>query len=64
MEKSVSVFQVYLGLNKPAKELGMHTFMISLNTSYNHDENFINSTNADSDNCLLEVVDHSQLDRR
>jgi len=62
MKKSVSVFQVYLGLNKPAKELGMRNFMISLNTSYDHDENFINSTNADSDNCLLEVVDHSQLD--
>jgi len=62
MEKSVSVFQVYLGLNKPAKTLGMHNFMISLNTSYDHDENFKNSINAECENCLLEIVDHAQLD--
>jgi len=62
MEKSVSVFQVYLGLSKPAKELGMRNFMISLNTNYDHDKNFNDSINAECDNCLLEVVDHAQLD--
>jgi len=62
LEKSISVFQVYLGLKVPAKTLGMSNFMISLNTSYDHDKNFTNNVSADCDNCLIEIVDHAQLD--
>ncbi|MDD4954810.1 MAG: NAD(P)/FAD-dependent oxidoreductase [Candidatus Omnitrophica bacterium] len=62
LQKSVSVFQVYLGLKVPAKTLGMKNFMISLNTGYDHDKNFKESTDAECDNCLIEIVDHTQLD--
>ncbi|MCK9614488.1 MAG: NAD(P)/FAD-dependent oxidoreductase [Candidatus Omnitrophica bacterium] len=62
LEKSVSVFQVYLGLTVPAKTLGMRNFMISLNTSYDHDKSFRDSISAERDNCLIEIVDHAQLD--
>lgn len=62
MAKSVSVFQVYLGLSVPAKTLGMRNFMISLNTSYDHDMGFRDSVSAECDNCLIEIVDHAQLD--
>ncbi|MFA6281572.1 MAG: NAD(P)/FAD-dependent oxidoreductase [Candidatus Omnitrophota bacterium] len=62
LDKSVSVFQIYLGLNTPPKNLGMNTFMLSINDRYNHEESFSYSLRGDYDNCLLEVVDHSQLD--
>lgn len=62
MEKSVSVFQVYLGLSVPTKTLGMNNFMISLNTSYDHDKNFRSSISAECDDCPIEIVDHTQLD--
>ncbi|MFA6350658.1 MAG: NAD(P)/FAD-dependent oxidoreductase [Candidatus Omnitrophota bacterium] len=62
MEKSISATQVYLGLNTPAKALGMDHFMLSVNLDYNHDRNFAYCQNGDYRNCSLAIVDHAQLD--
>ncbi len=62
LEKSISVFQIYLGLNITAKSLGMNSFILATNNRYNHDESFNYSLKGDYDNCLLEIVDHSQVD--
>ncbi|MCK9573514.1 MAG: NAD(P)/FAD-dependent oxidoreductase [Candidatus Omnitrophica bacterium] len=62
LEKSVSVFQVYLGLTVPAKTLGMSNFMVSLNSSYDHEKSFSDSISAEGNNCFIEIVDHAQLD--
>ncbi|MDP2923599.1 MAG: NAD(P)/FAD-dependent oxidoreductase [Candidatus Omnitrophota bacterium] len=62
LEKSISAFQVYLGLNVPTFYLGMNNFMLSINTAYNQEDNYHYIVSGDYDNCLLEIVDHSQLD--
>lgn len=62
IEKSVSVFQVYLGLDVPAVKLGMRSFILSLNSTYNHQEAYSSSIESDYDRCLMELVDHVQLD--
>ncbi|MDD5432117.1 MAG: NAD(P)/FAD-dependent oxidoreductase [Candidatus Omnitrophica bacterium] len=62
LEKSISAFQVYLGLSKPAKDLGMGQYVVSLNKSYDQDENFSFFTLENYDSCSLELVDHSQID--
>ncbi|MDD5238622.1 MAG: NAD(P)/FAD-dependent oxidoreductase [Candidatus Omnitrophica bacterium] len=62
LEKSISAFQVYLGLKVPAKSLGMSHQILSINTTYNHDENYNYCFSQDYDNCSLEIVDHSQID--
>ncbi|MFA5271758.1 MAG: NAD(P)/FAD-dependent oxidoreductase [Candidatus Omnitrophota bacterium] len=62
LEKSISVFQVYLGLSVSPKSLGMKSFMLSINNGYDHDESFDCSIRGDYDNCIIEAVDHSQLD--
>jgi phytoene dehydrogenase-like protein len=62
LEKSISAFQVYLGLNTTAKALGMTNFMFSINTSYDHTENFKANLDENFDNCFIELVDHSQVD--
>lgn len=62
LEKSISAFQVYLGLKVPAKSLGMSHQILSINTTYNHDEDYNYIFNEDYDNCSLEIVDHSQID--
>jgi prolycopene isomerase len=62
MEKSISAFQVYLGLKLPAKELGMGHFMFSLNGTYDQQENYDCSLRGDYERCSLAVVDHSQLE--
>jgi len=62
LEKSLSAFQVYLGLKAPAKELGMDAAMFCLNTSYDHEMAFTYSMAGDYDRCQLAVVDHVQAD--
>lgn len=62
MEKSISAFQVYLGLDIPAKALGMSNSIFSVNDTYNHEDNFNYSLQGDYDRCSLELVDHGQVD--
>lgn len=62
LEKSVSAFQVYLGLKVPAKNLGMNHARFSLNFCYSHVENFDYSLKGNYDRCLLEITDHAQID--
>jgi len=63
MEKSVSAFQIYLGLDLPAEKLGMNHHRISINPTYDHRVNFDAALRQDYSSCLLELTDHSQLDR-
>lgn len=62
MEKSVSGFQVYLGLKVPAKELGMDHAMLLIRTNYSQDDNFNYYVHEDYGNCPLSLVDHAQVD--
>ncbi|MFA6350621.1 MAG: NAD(P)/FAD-dependent oxidoreductase [Candidatus Omnitrophota bacterium] len=62
MEKSISASQVYLGLKKPAKRLGMDHFMFSINTDYDHEEDFTCCLRGDYDNCSFSMVDHAQVE--
>ncbi len=62
LEKSISAFQVYLGLKVPAKELGMNHAIFSINTTYNHDHNFKYCLDGDYDLCSIGLVDHAQVD--
>lgn len=62
LEKSLSIFQVYLGLKVPAKTLGMDHCIFFLNTTYDHEDNFGYGVTGDFDRCTLGLVDHSQLD--
>lgn len=62
LEKSISACQVYLGLKKPAKDLGMDHFMFSVNTSYSHEEDLESCLSADYDNCSFSLVDHAQVE--
>lgn len=61
-EKSISAFQVYLGLKVPAEKLGMNEYMFSINNNYNHDINYMDSFNLGYDDCPLALVDHAQID--
>lgn len=62
LEKSISGVQVYLGLDVPAKNLGMGYQILSVNTTYDHDLSFKYCLAGDYDNCGLEVVDHARID--
>jgi prolycopene isomerase len=62
MQKSVSALQLYLGLDVPAKTLGMNEFMFSIHTSYDNDEDFRYSLAGDYQRCGLQIVDHAQID--
>ncbi|MCK9604603.1 MAG: NAD(P)/FAD-dependent oxidoreductase [Candidatus Omnitrophica bacterium] len=62
LEKSVSAFQIYLGLSVPAKTLGMNHSIFSISNAYDHDENYNYSMSGDYDRCSLELVDHAQID--
>ena len=62
LEKSISVFQVYLGLNVPAKSLGMDHYMLFVNTTYDHEQNFRYNLAGDFQKCSLGIVDHAQVD--
>lgn len=61
-EKSISAFQVYLGLKVPAKSLGMNESLFFINLSYDHKQHFDFSVAGDYDRCSLELVDHAQVD--
>ncbi len=62
MEKSISAVTVYLGLDVSAKTLGLDCPLMSINESYDHDENFQRSLVGDYHKCNLALIDHSQLD--
>ncbi|MCX5709205.1 MAG: NAD(P)/FAD-dependent oxidoreductase [Candidatus Omnitrophica bacterium] len=62
MQKSVSAFTIYLGLDVPAKALGMENSLLSINPTYDHSENYNNSLSSNYGLVSLAVVDHSQLD--
>lgn len=62
MEKSISAFQVYLGLKTPAKDLGMNDFMLSINTAYDQTLNYGYSISGNYEKCPLALVDHAQID--
>jgi prolycopene isomerase len=62
MQKSLSAVTVYLGLDVPASVIGMRYPLLSVNTSYDHDEAFQRCFSGDYGRCNLAVIDHSQLD--
>ncbi len=62
LEKSISAFQVYLGLKVPTRDLGMNHYLYSVNMTYDHEENFRYSLEGDYERCSLELTDHSQID--
>lgn len=62
LEKSVSAFQVYLGLDVPARSLGMSEGIFSINTTYDHDKNSDYSRAGNYEQCPLEIVDHAEID--
>lgn len=62
LEKSISAFQVYLGLRVPAAKIGMREPLIFLNDSYDHNQNFENSLSGNYAHVSLIITDHSSLD--
>ena len=40
LDKSISAFQVYLGLSVPARELGMRDYFLAVNSGYDHEDDF------------------------
>ncbi len=62
MEKSISAFQVYLGLKVPAKSLGMQQYMYSVNCDYDHDKNYKISFELGYADAPIAIVDHAQID--
>jgi len=62
LEKSVSAFQVYLGLRSPAQTFGMDCPIFSIKTTYDHQKNFFYSRSADYAQAILTVVDYTQFD--
>ena len=62
MQKSLSAVIVYLGLNVPAKALGINYPLISLNLDYDHDKAYQNAVSSNYKDCNLAIIDHSQLD--
>jgi len=62
LEKSISAFQIYLGLKVPTRDLGMDHYLYSVNMTYDHEENFRYSLEGDYEKCSLELTDHSQID--
>ncbi len=62
MKKSCSAVTVYLGLDVPAKDIGMKHSFLSLNTAYDHDAACRSCLIGDYGNSSFAAVDHSQLD--
>jgi prolycopene isomerase len=62
MQKSISALTLYLGLDIPAKAVGMNNFMLSISNTYDHYLSYRNCLESKYENCGLAVVDHSQLD--
>jgi len=62
MQKSISALTLYLGLDVPAKVVGMNNFLLSINTTYDHAQSYKNCLLSKYNLCGLAVVDHSQLD--
>jgi len=62
LEKSPSAVQVYLGLSKHPRDLGMVSHRYSINTSYEHEESFKRCYDGDYETCCIELTSHSQLD--
>jgi len=62
MQKSASAFILYLGLDVPAKAVGMDTSLLSINPRYDHSESYRNCLSSRYDGCSFAVIDYSQLD--
>jgi prolycopene isomerase len=62
MQKSISALTLYLGLDVPAKTVGMDHFLLSINPGYDHSGSYRNCLESNYKLCGLAVVDHSQLD--
>ncbi len=62
MQKSVSAFTLYLGLDVAAKEVGMRYPLLSLNPGYDHDQAFKACLDGDYSRASFALVDHSQFD--
>lgn len=62
LEKSISAFQVYLGLSRPAKDLGMDHFMFSINPGYCHEKDLESCLSADYEHRSFSLVDHAQVE--
>jgi prolycopene isomerase len=62
MRKSLSAIIFYLGLDVPARAVGMEYPLLSINTTYDHEESFRRCAEGDYDNCNFALVDHSQID--
>ena len=62
MQKSISALTLYMGLDVPAKDVGMDHPLLSIYSSYEHSEAFKNCLLSDYKNCSFAVIDHSQLD--
>jgi len=62
LQKSISAFQVYLGLDVPTKDLGMARHIISVNAAYDHEENFQYCISGNYEKSVLLLTDHSQID--
>jgi prolycopene isomerase len=63
LEKSISAFRVYLGLSKPAKELGMDDCMFSVNSTYDHDEDYRRVLAGDYEHSSFAIVDNAKIDQ-
>lgn len=63
LEKSISAFQVYLGLKVPAKTLGMDRFMFFVTGTYDHNHSFDASLRGDYAFSVISAVDHSRADQ-
>ncbi|MFA5385990.1 MAG: NAD(P)/FAD-dependent oxidoreductase [Eubacteriales bacterium] len=62
LEKSISAFQVYLGIDLPSKELGMSHHMLYVNPGYDHRKNYEKDLTDNYDNRAFGVVDHARID--
>ena len=62
MTKSVSAITLYLGLDTPAKSIGMNYPLMYINTTYDHQQGFESSLAGDFKNSSYSLIDHSQLD--
>jgi prolycopene isomerase len=62
MRKSVSALTVYLGLDVPAKDVGMNSHLLSISSTYDHEQGLKSCLKGDFAKSDFAVVDHSQLD--
>lgn len=62
LDKSISAFQIYVGLKVPTQQLGIKDFMVCINHTYSKEEDFDWSAKGDYHNCGLGLVNPSLID--